>query len=253
MTTDPFDVLVAAARQDWSWEQPVDLDTDTRAAAILHRVMTGTVVVPLERGRRRRRHVAIGALAVGALAAGSAVAVAAANWTRRTPSTVRALACWNHAPLGDDGVIIGVRFVRGEDPTVTCARSWEQPEHAEFGVTPPFVTCVADYGTAVVIPGADETACDAAGLDRFDGRIAPDIWEVAAAEDEMAALDEAGACMDLATATTTVRATLDRHGLGTWTVSPAPGADFAGETCAMFGFDEATSSVTIAARPKDMG
>lgn len=244
MMPEPFDVLVDMASRDRTWDQPVDLEVDATAAAILQRVFADAVAVPVPLFRRRRRLVAV-AVVISVLAAGSAVA-ATSLWTRSAPSTVRALACWNEAPLGANGVILGTRFGE-DDPVDTCKRLWAQPANEEYGVTGDLVTCVADYGTAVVIPGADETACDIAGLDRFDGRIAPDLLAIRDVEDEMADLQAAGACMDDDTARSTVREALDRHGLSEWTITAHDDPTLAEPTCSTFSFDEATATAMVIA------
>lgn len=243
---DPFDILTEAAARDRSWREPVDLDHDSAAAAVLRRVLDGSVVIPIERGRRRRRLLA-GGLVIGIVATGSAVA--ATSWTRQAPSTVRALACWNEAPLGDEGVIIGTRF-GDEDPVDTCADMWARPEMAEYGVTGDLVTCVADYGTAVVIPGPDETACDEAGLSRFDGRIAPDVLAIRDVEDEYVARIIDGECLDAAEAVAVVDESLDRHGLDDWTIVVNEDRPFTDEDCAALAFDEETSTAHVVAIPR---
>lgn len=250
MLNDPFDVLTGAAAADRrSWDQPVDLDQDPTATAILQRVVAGSVAPR----RRRRRRAIIGAGAAVLVAAGSAVA--ASTWVRRAPTTVRALACWNHADAGsDDLVILGERFGH-EDPTETCARRWADPQiQADLGVvvTGPFVTCVADYGTAIVIPGASEEACDDAGLDRFDGRIPEELLAIRDVEDEMVELLLAGTCFGETDGTAAVREALDRHGLDDWTVAVEPNMNDTDDVCATFAYDEATSAATIVWMPREL-
>lgn len=249
LTRDPFEILTdSAVEARRRCNEPLDLDSDPAAAAILRRVMAGTLT-PLRRRRRRRRTI-IGVVVVG-LAAGSAVA--ASSWIRRTPATVRALACWNHAnPNSGDHVTLGTRFGR-EDPIDTCARLWADPQNQAYAVTGPFVTCVADYGTAVVIPGASEQACDDADLDRFDGNIPAELLAIRDVEDDLADQLLAGICFDEPAATTAVRDALDRHGLEGWTVTLTTSSEADGtDVCAIFAFDEATSTATIGWIPKDL-
>jgi hypothetical protein len=128
---------------------------------------------------------------------------------------------------------------------------WALPDNQSQGVTGPLITCVADYGTAIVIPGADETACDRAGLDRFDGRIAADILAAGDVEDELSTRITNGECMDAVTATTTLRQALDEHGLTKWAITVNTDPTLTGDTCSVFGFDEATATATVIPMAKE--
>lgn len=237
---DPFDVLVAAGGRDRTWRDPVDLDTDAVAAAILRRVLSDSVVVDLDRRRRRRRWVA-GVVAVGAVAAGSAVA--ATTWTRETPATVRALACWNQVPM-EDGVIIGTRF-GDEDPIETCRQMWADPSHATTRPGDDLVICVADYGTAIVMPGTDESDCDAAGMARFDGRIDPEAFAIRDVENDMSALLMAENCFDADEGAAQVRDVLATHGLADWEVVVSEDRPWTDDVCSAFAFDEETRTAIV--------
>lgn len=238
---DPYDVLVAAGGRDHSWHDPVDLDHDSVAAAILRRVLADTVVVDLDRRRRRRRW-AVGVVTIGVLAAGSAVA--ANTWTRQAPATVRALACWNQVPMVD-GVIIGTRF-GDEDPIETCRQVWDDPSHAAHRPGDDLVICVADYGTAIVIPGHDDTDCDAAGLARFDGRIDPEAFAIRDVENDVAhVLSRAGTCLEVDDAVAIVHDALATHGLDHWDVTVSHERPWTDDVCAVFAFDEDTRTAIV--------
>lgn len=238
MSVDPVELLNSLAPAP-GWNEPPDLETDQRAAAILERVVSGKVV-PF---RRPRRRLWIATGVVTTLAVGGA---GVAAFLQRDADVKVTIACVSDASP-DPEITVELGWDGVADPRATCAAAWEDGTLGTDGPPAPLETCLNDAGVVVVVP--DEDACAASGRLPYThtGEEQPpgdDDADAMALRRLLLRRYNSTTCVSEAEAVAGVQRTLDEFGFDGW-ATETRGTFDASAPCASTSVEPAAARVII--------
>jgi hypothetical protein len=238
---DPFDVLVAMAPPA-SARAPLAPGADARYDAMFRRA--AAAATPARRPRRWRRRIVVGGLVIG-IVGGSSVAAAVLLHDDRPANPTR-VACVASADPEASGVALPVPD--GASLIEACAPLWSDGTFGTGG-PPPLVACVtADDATAVVVPGADPSACAAAGFAPASDLDAALTRQVAIINARVVAPLGGAACFDEARAAALIDGVLADPELAGWRRGDDAPLTSQGP-CAAVAIDARLKTVSMLPRP----
>ena len=215
---DPEELFRAAKPYLWGDNQPVNVDDDPKARAILDRVFNSTVV-SIDDARTSRRHRGrwwAGGIVVGAIVVGGGTAVAV-HFLRDEPTDLRGLSCWSAAIVPLPPEQVALKF-EGSDPVALCRAAWTSGAFTSNGIPENLTACVSETGIVVVIPGHGPVACDAIGLAAYTGTRAPHLEAISQAENELNTQLNETTCVPYTQAKQIAESILAKYDLDDWVI-----------------------------------